>query len=377
MHRPSLVPLALALLAAPALCGAPSLRWKGRTYKLEALPEALPAEVGRAAGVWGEWAEDEGYRLELSDDARCLLVVSERRGKVELELELIERTLDAVDAFLPPREGSTPAAEGAAKPKAGPGRLEDFELPPLTPEVSAPRLPHQVPVLLEARDPGDYADALRMLVRKHPWLASWAEDTGASVYGLVLPHPLVGAWLWNAPDNEEWDPRNELVHRLAQLLVLDRGGQPPYWLLAGIAWNVEHQVRGAIYCFPYRAEFVGVGEHGGWSPQLKSEFGGKLGAPPTIDELASLRRGRYVDRSAGLAWGAARWLIREQPARLPAILLDLDEVRRKDGIEVRQDGSWSTRPGWEVPPEAQLEVLRRHLGRNALRSIGEAFAAGI
>ena len=48
------------------------------------------------------------------------------------------------------------------------GRLEDFDLPPLTPDVEMPRLPHQVPVLLEARNPKDYDSALAAVGKSCP-----------------------------------------------------------------------------------------------------------------------------------------------------------------------------------------------------------------
>ena len=39
---------ALALLVLPAVAGKPSLRWQGKTYPLDALPEAMGGSVQRA-----------------------------------------------------------------------------------------------------------------------------------------------------------------------------------------------------------------------------------------------------------------------------------------------------------------------------------------
>ncbi len=378
--------LALAALAA----GEPALRWKGRMIALEKLPAELPAEVGRAAEPFGAWADRKGYRLELSASADCILIVPKSQGDVDGEMELIAATLRRVGEFLPPRPGEKEAAAASGAAGAGsagagqptttpyrPERLEDFELPSTRPDVSVPRVPHQVPVLIKARNQADNNSALDALAAQNPWLAGWVEDVGKVAYGLVLPRPLIGAWLVNAPANEEWDPLNELVNRLAQLCVLDRGGQPPYWLLAGLAWNVELDVRGTIYCFPYRDEFVGIGEHAGWSAFLKTYYSERGRGTPALSEIAALKRGRYVDPAAGHAWGTVRWILSQHKERLLPILLELDERLRKDGIDVRADGIWTTLKHWEVPEPVQLEILKRHLGPDFLDRLGQAFREGV
>ncbi len=387
---PAFVTIALLawLGAAPGGGGAdPSLCWKGRTLALDELPSELAPEVGEAARSFGAWAERMGYRLELTDAADCILIVRRNQGDVAGEMALIAATLKRVDELLAPRKPQAvakggPGAPGAGSEEAGttpyrPQRLEDFELPSTRPDVSVPRLPHQVPVLLKARNPADYASALDALAEQNPWLAGWAADIGKTAYGLVLPRPLIGAWLVDAPVNEEWDPQNELVNRLAQLCVIDRGGQPPYWMLAGLAWNVEFDVRGTIYCFPYRDEFVGIGEHGGWSAFLENYYGDRERQTPSMREIGALQRGTYVDPAAGHAWGTLRWILREHEDRLGPILSDLDERLRKDGIEVREDGTWKTLKGWEVPQATQLEILKRHLGGDFLERLGKAFREGV
>jgi hypothetical protein len=303
--------------------------------------------------------------------------MSRRGGDPRENLTWIAATRKELDGLLAPRVDAPATGGGGGDSPAPRGRLEDFDLPSLTPEAEMPRLPHQVPVLLEARNPKDYESALEALVEACPWLEGWAGAQGKGAYGLVLPRPLIGAWLADAPANEEWDPLNELVNRLAQVLVIDRAGVQPYWLLSGLAWEIELRVRGAIYCFPYRDGFVGVGEHGGWAPRLRTLFGERSGRPPTAAEIASLKRGRYVDDAAALAWGTARWLLATERAALPRVLSDLDQVRRKQGIQVAQDGSWTTIPGWDWPDEALDEVLRRHLGRDALERLGQAFRDGL
>jgi hypothetical protein len=184
---------------------------------------------------------------------------------------------------------------------------------------------------------------------------------------------LVGAWLIEAPENEEWDPRNELVHRLVQLLLMDRAGNLPYWMMVGTAWNLELEVRGGIYCFPYRAGFVGIGEHGGWAPALRSRFGEPDAGEVDAAALCALERGLYVDKHAATAWGGMRYLIAEHRAELPALMADLDLAWRQGALEVEKDGTWRSKPLWQWPLATQADLLQRHLGRDLWQRLGRDF----
>ena len=65
------------------------------------------------------------------------------------------------------------------------GPLEEFDLPSLDePDIEAPPLPPQIPVLFKAYNTRDYASGLDMLVEEHPWLEGWANDVGKGYYGL-------------------------------------------------------------------------------------------------------------------------------------------------------------------------------------------------
>jgi len=368
----------LAALAVLSGCLSAPLRadlmWKGQKVDPAALPEGLPPEVARAAQPWLEWSRKRGYHLWVSDGGDCILLAEKRWSGVEESMGLIADTIAAVDRFLPPR----PADVVAEAPKEAPSTgtpLEDFDLPPAGVQgpSEVPRTPHQVPLLFAARNPAHYKEGLGLLVGGNAWLAAWADEIGGESYGLALPEPLVGAWLIEAPENEEWDPRNELVHRLAQLLVMDRGGRVPYWMLVGTAWNVELEVRGGIYCFPYRYGFVGIGEHGGWAPALRSRFTGRDAPEVDAAVLCALQRGTYVDRDAAAAWGGMRFLIEEHAADLPALMADLDRAWRQGALEVAEDGSWRSLPLWQWPLETQADLLRRHLGRDLWERLRAAF----
>lgn len=368
----SLLALATCFLAW-ATPGRADLLWKGKAVDPKAPPADLPGEVLAAAAPWQEWAARRGYHLWVSDAGDCVLLAEKRFSGVAEYLDLCRATIAAVDGFLPPRAADAPAP-APAKP-ATRGSLEDFELPPpgVQGPSEVPRRPHQVPVLFAARNPPHYKEGLALLAEGNPWLTAWAQEIGTQSYGLALPQPLVGAWLIEAPENEEWDPRNELVHRLAQLLLMDRAGNLPYWMTVGTAWNVEQKVRGAIYCFPYRAEFVGVGEHGGWAAPLRARFGDPQAGPVDAAALCALQRGLYVDKYAATAWGGMRYLLAEHRAALPGLFADLDLAWRQGALEVAADGSWRSRPLWEWPLETQADLLTRHLGRDLWQALTRDF----
>lgn len=363
------------LLSIPVLSARADLLWKGKAVDPAALPEGLTPEVAAAAAPWQAWAERRGYHLWVNDAGDCILLAEERNSSVAESLALATATIAAMDRILPPRAGGDVAA--APKPKAPSTgtSLEDFELPPAGVQgpSEVPRRPHQVPVLFAARNPAHYKEGLGLLVEGNAWLTAWAREIGAESYGLALPEPLIGAWLIEAPENEEWDPRNELVHRLAQLLLMDRAGNLPYWMMVGTAWNIELEVRGGIYCFPYRAGFVGIGEHGGWAPVLRARFGDPAAGEVDAAALCALERGLYVDKHAATAWGGMRFLIAEHRTALPGLLADLDLAWRQGALEVAADGSWRSRPLWEWPLSTQADLLGRHLGREFWKRLGEDF----
>lgn len=369
----SLFALAPCLLALVPSARA-DLLWKGKTVDPKSPPKELAPGVLAAAAPWQEWSRKRGYHLWVSDAGDCILLAEKRYSGVEESLGLCRDTIAAVDRFLPPRPAEVAPQPVAAEPVKGKS-LEEFELPPPgTPGPSeVPRTPQQVPVLFAARNAAHYQEGLSMLVEGSPWLTAWAEEIGRGAYGLTLPRPLVGAWLIEAPENEEWDPRNELVHRLAQLLLMDRAGYLPYWMTVGTAWVVEQDVRGGIYCFPYRTGFVGIGEHGGWAAPLRSRFRDSDTGEVDAAALCALQRGLYVDKHAATAWGGMHYLIAEHREALPALMADLDLAWRQGALEVAADGSWRSRPQWEWPLSTQADLLQRHLGKDLWKRLTQEF----
>jgi hypothetical protein len=189
----------------------------------------------------------------------------------------------------------------------------------------------------------------------------------------VLEEPAVGALAFFAGAREEWDPMNEVAHRAAHLLIVQRFGHQPNWLRVGLSWSLEQDVRGSIYCFPGRNEFVSVAEHGGWSSELTSAYRSRSAAPITIEELCRLVRGRFQTEAAARAWGAARYLVEHERAALPRILSDLRAAWDETSRVTHPDGSWERKPDFELDAAAQRAVFERHAGPELWARITAAF----
>ena len=359
-----LAALALAAAPPPRPPGAPDelLRYRGRAYAAAELPSELAESTRLTASTWIPWAAEHGYRLELTDDQRVLLVLRANQKQCSEELALVAKVAALVDRIAPLPTPDEPAAEAAGEARSAPDPAPD----------SVPA------VLLKLRNADDAASAVDLLAARNDYLASWA-PAAKRAPGFVLEQPLAGAWLEQGDGLEEWSPEAELVHRCAQLLLLRRFGQQPYWLTLGLAWHAEMEIRGGVWCFPYRDEFVFATEHTDWDKALAQVFGKRDAPELTMARVASLRRGGFDREAALIAWGAARWLAEHGPAErgngaLPKLLTELRAYRDEHGREWVDDRTWVLRPGYEVPVEAQAELLARAAGADALAEIGRFFA---
>jgi hypothetical protein len=288
------------------------------------------------------------------------------------------RSEDALSAWFAEEEGkyvSTPVLDGrihvvhASRRSSGAlkkgvqktCRAFDRILPPDA-DMDAP-----VPILVQLEDPAALGRLKTFLGREHPYLAGWAES-GERGVGFVLEEPLIAGWLREVPGvkKSEWKPQNELTNRLVQALLIQRAGRLPQWLTQGLAWYVELEVKKSIYCFPFRAGFVGKKEHKGWQSALKAMLVESGQRAPTMTELAGWPRGSYDDRHAALAWGAATLLARYFPEELPLVVADFEERTRTGGRITNADGSWESVPDYEIPPDEQLAILDERLGTSFL-----------
>jgi hypothetical protein len=341
---------------APETTGA-TVRWNGRTFDADEPPAELPVPARAAIAFWAPWAEAERYRMSLDDEGRLLLLEPARGGPAGL-LKLVERTAELFDELLP-----LPADAEVRDPPADPHAWGSADVPRDTETIA----------FLALRDEEDYASSLRELPKSNPYLAGWAEAAASRLGGYVLSQPLCGAYVEVDARQKEWNPKNELVNRAAQLLLLRRFGPPPNWLVQGFAWHVELEVCRAIYCFPYRAGFVSAAEHKGWDGWLRERFRGRADDPLRVDEFAAWPAGSYDESAARVSFGVVEFLLRHHAEALPGFLEDLRRFRDENDRVKRSDGTWERQPGYEIPLADQTRLLQERFGEAFFEEVTRAF----
>src|SRR5262249_54032869 len=204
----------------------------------------------------------------------------------------------------------------------------------------------------------DFESLLANLAERFPFLDAWTKEAKA-LMGFVLGDPLCGAYLEQPNGVEEWDPDNELVNRLARLCLLRRYGDLPNWFVQGYAWHQELALRGTIYCFPWRDEFVGVGEHSGWDKAVQQRYQSSSLKPA---DFMGWRRGKYLDPEAKASWAASTWLVLKQKEKLPGLLDQLHVFREEHGRVQDDPNSWRRDTNYEIPTTDQHRLLTLALG---------------
>jgi hypothetical protein len=365
---------ALALAALPALPRPDQLtvRWKDKDVQPDAIATELGPQPRAAVESWAPYALEHGYRMFLTEDGRVLLLAPERNKSARDERGLIEKTCKYVDAILPAPAEEEPEPQ-PEPPADGGGEGEGAWETTWSWGAGEWRRDAETAVLVQARNAEDYAAAVESLAQRFDYLRGWV-DSAKQYTGASLEAPLAAIWLLADDDLEEWNPRNELVHRLATLLVLRRFDRQPAWILQGLAWHVEHELLGAHYCFPWRHEYVYEVEHTRWAIMLRD-------AHAQTDELrmqdvAALSRGDFRIEHAQNAWGAMTFLVREHPVALPAFLESVRALQAEQGVIHHDDGTWETVPGYEPSPEDQLRLLREAAGEDVLVELLAHYRSG-
>ena len=334
-------------LATTTLAQDATITWKEEQHTTAELAQ-WPG-VAETAAAWSPFAEAHGYRLVLDPDARVLLVLSDTYARdrshehreVGVMLDLVAETSAAFARALEPDgfEGAD-ASEGVR---------------PVAPVVVICAKSDDYPALL------DHAAAI------DERLTDWTSSAARRVAGFVLSDPLIAAWIEDPQGVSEWHPYNELVHRTAQLLIRQRHPNLPPWLLLGLAWHIEDEVRACIYCFPHRAGFVSAASHTDWGLWLANHFKKsrrrKNDKPADLGlaEFASWRPHAETDEfetgKAYVAFGVARYLACEHPEALPALASKLDE-RITEGRQVWISATeWRLDTSFELPLDQQRALL--------------------
>ncbi|MEM9380414.1 MAG: hypothetical protein AAGB93_10745 [Planctomycetota bacterium] len=334
------------------------VHFKGRVTELGELGSRLPGEVAEPlvlhAQRYADWAEEFGYEIGVSEDGRVLLF-AESVPTIRDRMKLVEKALAAFDELLPPvdRSGSDETFDDGAFGEAH-------------------HRPDSAPIVLFEVDTPDAYKALALRVgEQEPKLSAWAASQAEKPGFLEARVPAAG-WQRIPRDfdlDSVWRTKNELVNRLARLALHRSYGPMPTWLSVGLAWQVEMEVMGTIYSFPYRTEFVSVVEHEGWKAELKSRFRRRKKDDLRMDEFANWRINTWDEERASVGWGVADFLAQHRTDALPKIAEDF-RLLYKDGFRwTNDDGTWGTNPTYQVPLEEQLRVMEEHTGDELLPTL--------
>lgn len=360
---PALVASTLLLAAAAPVSAAsadaesPTVFVGGKKVALTELAGSLSDDVSETTARWAAVAESIDAGLHVVADGRVLLVTHSTKRKLKKELGLIEDTLEMVDDLLPERPVAT--IEGADKPSSK--RMPDPE-------------DEGTLVLLQPKNDKEYGQLLEEVVKGERYLQAW-KDSARRLPGFTISRPAVAMWIELLDGQEEFDIRNELVHRLAHLAVARRFGELPYWLQTGLSWHIEEELLGAIYCFPYRDEFVWATEHTSWDKDLAREFKKAKGSESFFRDLAGWKRGSYRSDEARQAFGIARFLMEHHREDAPQLLSNLFHLRATKGVKSAGRG-WELIPGWEPEANDQRAEFERVLGEGILSEAAKYFAKG-
>ncbi len=221
----------------------------------------------------------------------------------------------------------------------------------------------------------DYFELLTALGETQTYLKPWLE-TAKTYTGFTLEKPLIGAYIELASGQEEWDPDNEVVNRVAQMLFVRRFSQQPYWLVQGMAWHIEMKLRKGIYCFPYRSGFIFATEHTGWDAALKNMFLERAAEPLRLDEFAHWQRGSYSDSLAKVSFGLAEFLSRYHKDSLSAFVESLRLFRNEHNRVDLGGGTWERKANYRIPDADLQRLLAEHFGANVLQDATEFFRSG-
>lgn len=361
----------------------PTIAWDGR--RLTLTDAELPAEVTLAAQAWATFVEEYDYAMTLVDDGRLLLISEGGRSTTERQVELIERTMALFERDLPtppPSSARSDGKEGKGGRPADDEIPEDPEGPPPgwePPSQDAPietyawgagtTVPDtQTIVFLILKDEDHYRATLDVLAGVAEYLAEWSQAARSDL-GYVLEEPLAGAYVLNASGQEEWNPDNELVNRIARLCLLRRFGQQPNWLVQGYAWHAEFEIQGAVYVFPHRNEFVSVGEHTDWDKEIERRFAEDT---PDLRDLTGWSRGTYDAEASRFAWGLVDWALRAHPRKLSLVLDDLRRFRDEDNRIETSDSTWTRDRDYKMSGSKQRSMLQERLGKSFLRDFAKS-----
>lgn len=226
------------------------------------------------------------------------------------------------------------------------------------------------------RNEREYGTLVQTLGKMQDYLKHWV-TLGLTQTGFVHEKPLVGAYIQVASGMQEWDPENELVHRVAHLLFVRRFSSiQPNWVISGVAWYLENLIRDAIYVYPYRSEFVFATEHTAWQHDLKNIFEGRGISPLEIYDLTEWKRGTYEGNAARMSYGFAEFLSKYRTKQFSVFLEGLRLFAMEDSKEYTGDVNWVRKPNYAVSAESQAALIIDFFGDFCMLDAADYFRKG-
>jgi hypothetical protein len=364
----SLAPPPPPSVSPPATRGEPKVLWRDESYSASELPDDLPEGTREAIEYWTPFVDEVGYTMQLADGAQFMLVAPKNKLSSKEWDSAIQPTLDLFDELMPVPDRSEDEVTGTTEAGAGDDLSfawgEVFELE------------HDLATFFRVKDTDDFELLLNHVAEREEKDDAWASHY-LELPGLVLHKPLAGVIVESAPGVEEWDPLNEIVNRIARIMITRRFGKAPHWLSMGIAWHIEMEVRGTIFCFPYRKTFVGVAEHNGWKDSLKKQFKKKSDPPLDVNRLCSWQLGIWDDLQAGRAWGTVKYIAESGPGALSTVLEDMRLLMHEKGRITHDDGTWELIPNYQPDPTDQLAILQRRVEADFREDVTNYFRKGL
>ncbi|MDA1264289.1 MAG: hypothetical protein O2816_04335 [Planctomycetota bacterium] len=319
------------------------VHWQDKSFAPGDWPGGIPHDRRAEILRWSPLAKDMGYRMDLTDDGRVLVMSSARFNRsVRREARLVEKTVRSFDELMAPQAGSQ-------QPGAKVGQVRD-----------------ELCVLLRLHDRGDYESTLDFLARSRPYLGPWAASQRARD-SFDLRQPNCSAWIERESDRAS---ENQLVHRLSRCMTYGRYGQAPAWLDRGVAWHMELEVVKSIRTLP------GAEQERGWERMLKDVYGDRDGLVLDCEDFAALTAKSRNEVQAGMACELVGFLAEFHPGAIGPVLHDLGQYDRNHGQVVLEDGRAEAVPGYEIPLTVQAHVLHRHVDGDVFADCTAYFQEG-
>lgn len=347
----------------PSALAKPRVRFQGKSYKLDKLPDEVGEPAREAIYAWWPWIEEHDFHPLLTADQSALLVLP-KKSLLSKREKLAEKLTERLNE-LAPQPGQSPEE---ARPRWMPAQelpLEAIEALPGRDALTAVLVELQGPKL--ADELGAYLEQL------HPDLEGWGSSS--LVGGVVSDMPPISVTV-DGDGQEEYEAENEVVHRMTRTLLARRFGLLPYSIQSGLAWALEYELCGNHYCFPFRDDFVFEVEHGSWAADVRSRFHRRKKEPVTAKELFGFQRRTFDLEEAQLAFALGHYLIEVRAEELPELLEVLRTEWERTVIEVK-GSNWTYRPELEINVDRLAELSIEVLGADLLEDATTHFRKGV